>query len=65
MVAQDQDNDTLTYAISGQDASFFSVTPTTGEVKLANPLDYEVKGSSLGRPREGYGEVGALPVPSP
>ncbi|XP_004737588.1 cadherin-related family member 2 [Mustela putorius furo] len=41
LVAQDQDNDTLTYGISGPDASVFSVTPTTGEVKLANPLDYE------------------------
>lgn len=65
LVAQDQDNDKLTYGISGPDASVFSVTPTTGEVKLASPLDYEVNSSGLGRPQEGCGEVGALPVPSP
>lgn len=65
MAAQDRDNDPLTYGISGQFAYFFNVIPTTGEVKLASPLDYEVKGSSLGRPRQGGGEVGALPVLPP
>ncbi|XP_040301852.1 cadherin-related family member 2 isoform X1 [Herpailurus yagouaroundi] len=43
LVAQDRDQDPLTYGISGQFAYFFSVTPATGEVKLASPLDYEVK----------------------
>lgn len=65
MVAQDRDQDPLTYGISGQFAYFFTVTPATGEVKLASPLDYEVKGSSLGGPREGGGEVGALSVLPP
>ncbi|XP_059775641.1 cadherin-related family member 2 isoform X3 [Balaenoptera ricei] len=41
LIAQDQDNDPLTYEISGSYAYFFNVTPNTGEVKLANPLDYE------------------------
>ncbi|XP_027462531.1 cadherin-related family member 2 [Zalophus californianus] len=41
LVAQDQDKDPLTYGISGQTSYFFTVTPTTGEVKLASPLDYE------------------------
>ncbi|KAF3828354.1 hypothetical protein GH733_005051 [Mirounga leonina] len=41
LVAQDQDNDPLTYGISGQYSYFFKVTRTTGEVKLASPLDYE------------------------
>ncbi|XP_077751579.1 cadherin-related family member 2 isoform X2 [Canis aureus] len=41
LVAQDQDQDSLTYGISGQYAYFFTVTPATGEVKLASPLDYE------------------------
>ncbi|XP_057584441.1 cadherin-related family member 2 [Hippopotamus amphibius kiboko] len=41
LVAQDQDQDPLTYGISGSNAYFFSVTPNTGEVKLANLLDYE------------------------
>uniref|UniRef100_A0A2K5RPQ0 Cadherin-related family member 2 n=2 Tax=Cebus imitator TaxID=2715852 RepID=A0A2K5RPQ0_CEBIM len=41
LVAEDQDNDNLTYAMSGSNAYFFTVTPHTGEVKLASPLDYE------------------------
>ncbi|XP_036704706.1 cadherin-related family member 2 [Balaenoptera musculus] len=41
LIAQDQDNDPLTYGISGANAYFFNVTPNTGEVKLANLLDYE------------------------
>ncbi|GAB5567105.1 cadherin-related family member 2 isoform X1 [Prionailurus iriomotensis] len=41
LVAQDRDQDPLTYGISGQFAYFFNVTPATGEVKLASPLDYE------------------------
>ncbi|KAK2502460.1 hypothetical protein MC885_014653, partial [Smutsia gigantea] len=41
LVAQDQDNDKLTYGISGQNAYFFTVTPDTGKVELASPLDYE------------------------
>ncbi|XP_010944511.2 cadherin-related family member 2 isoform X1 [Camelus bactrianus] len=41
LAAQDRDNDPLTYGISGSYAYFFSVTPETGEVKLASLLDYE------------------------
>ncbi|XP_059864315.1 cadherin-related family member 2 [Delphinus delphis] len=41
LIAQDQENDPLTYRISGSYAYFFNVTPNTGEVKLANLLDYE------------------------
>nr|XP_035971610.1 cadherin-related family member 2 isoform X2 [Halichoerus grypus] len=41
LVAQDQDNDPLTYGISGPNSYFFMVNWTTGEVKLVNPLDYE------------------------
>uniref|UniRef100_A0A2K5EYB5 Cadherin-related family member 2 n=1 Tax=Aotus nancymaae TaxID=37293 RepID=A0A2K5EYB5_AOTNA len=41
LVAQDQDNDNLTYGMSGSNAYFFTVTPYTGEVTLASPLDYE------------------------
>ncbi|XP_037679036.1 cadherin-related family member 2 isoform X2 [Choloepus didactylus] len=43
MVAQDRDNDPLTYGISGSNSYFFTVTQATGEVKLASPLDYEVQ----------------------
>ncbi|XP_066128377.1 cadherin-related family member 2 isoform X1 [Saccopteryx bilineata] len=41
LVAEDQDQDPLTYGISGSKAYFFTVTSATGEVKLASPLDYE------------------------
>ena len=55
LVAQDQENDELQYGISGSNAYFFNVISHTGEVKLASPLDYEVKENSLGRPCEGQG----------
>ncbi|XP_052012425.1 cadherin-related family member 2 [Apodemus sylvaticus] len=41
LVASDNDNDKLTYGISGLYASYFSVNPDTGEVTLVSPLDYE------------------------
>lgn len=41
LAAEDLDHDPLTYGISGTYAYFFSVTPETGEVKLAYTLDYE------------------------
>lgn len=73
LIAKDQDQDPLTYGISGSYAYFFTVIATTGEVKLASPLDYEVKDSSLRKPRNGdrgHGEpwepasgvVGGCPV---
>ncbi|KAL1784711.1 cadherin-related family member 2 [Sigmodon hispidus] len=43
IVATDNDNDQLTYGISGPNSYFFSVTPDTGEVKLASLLDYELE----------------------
>ncbi|XP_045140892.1 cadherin-related family member 2 isoform X2 [Echinops telfairi] len=43
MVAKDQDGDKLTYGINGPKAYFFSVNSSTGEVKLASPLDYETE----------------------
>ncbi|KAM4819631.1 cadherin-related family member 2 [Thomomys bottae] len=41
--AKSDDPDPLTYAVSGEDGSFFSVPSNTGEVLLAKPLDYETK----------------------
>ncbi|XP_042523058.1 LOW QUALITY PROTEIN: cadherin-related family member 2 [Dipodomys spectabilis] len=41
LYAEDEDHDALTYAISGKDSTFFSVNPSTGEVKVASSLDYE------------------------
>ncbi|XP_013365087.1 PREDICTED: cadherin-related family member 2 isoform X2 [Chinchilla lanigera] len=43
IVAQDLDNDPLTYGISGTYAYFFSVNKDTGEVTLASPLDFETQ----------------------
>uniref|UniRef100_A0A8C3VLH9 Cadherin-related family member 2 n=1 Tax=Catagonus wagneri TaxID=51154 RepID=A0A8C3VLH9_9CETA len=43
LIAVDQDQDPLTYGISGSYAYFFSVIQATGEVKLASLLDYEVQ----------------------
>lgn len=58
LVATDSDGDTLTYGISGSYAYFFSVNPNTGEVKLASPLDFEVKSGGVGEAwREGVGRA--------
>lgn len=56
MAAKDLDGDPLTYGISGPNSFFFTVTPSTGEVKLASPLDYEVK--AVWKAREGAGRQG-------
>ena len=39
------DDDTLTYAISGADASSFTIIRTTGQIKVRDALDYETKNS--------------------
>ena len=38
-------NDTLTYSLSGQDASSFNIDDETGQLMTRVPLDYEVKRS--------------------
>ena len=44
--ANDADpNDTLTYSLSGQDASSFNIDDETGQLMTRVPLDYEVKRS--------------------
>jgi hypothetical protein len=65
LVAEDLDDDPLTYGISGSYRYFFSVTPDTGQVKLAYPLDYEVDGNSVGRAQRGEREGDAGPGPQP
>ena len=39
------DDDTLTYAIGGADASYFIIIRTTGQIKVREALDYETKNS--------------------
>ena len=39
------DDDTLTYAIGGADASSFTFIRTTGQIKVRDALDYETKNS--------------------
>ena len=43
--ATDEDNDTLTYSLSGTDASSFSIVSTTGQLQTRAALDYETKTS--------------------
>lgn len=56
LVANDSDKDPLTYGISGSHAYFFSVNSSTGEVKLASPLDFEVKSGGVGKVWRGSGQ---------
>ena len=39
----DEDNDNLTYSISGTDAEYFTINSENGEVFLKTPADYETK----------------------
>ncbi len=41
--ATDSDNDTLTYTLSGTDASSFSIVSTSGQLQTSAALDYETK----------------------
>ena len=41
--ATDPDGDTLTYNLSGIDATSFSIDPSSGQLKTKVPLDYETK----------------------
>ena len=41
--ATDDDNDTLTYALSGTDAESFTIDSTSGQLKTSAKLNYEVK----------------------
>ena len=43
--ATDADGDTLTYSLSGTDASSFSIDSTSGQLRTSASLDYETKAS--------------------
>ena len=43
--ANDADNDTLTYALGGTNASSFSMNSTNGQLRTSAALDYETKSS--------------------
>ena len=45
VAATDTENDTLTYTLSGNDASLFDIDSTTGQLKTNSALDYETKSS--------------------
>ena len=45
VAATDADNDTLTYTLSGTDASAFSIVSTTGQLQTKAALDSETKSS--------------------
>ena len=43
VTATDEDEDVLTYTLSGVDAAAFGIVSTTGQLKTRAPLDYEQK----------------------
>ena len=45
--ATDADDDTLTYALSGQDAGSFDIDTATGQLMTKAALDYETKSSYM------------------
>ena len=47
VAATDADNDTLTYTLSGTDASSFDIDRTSGQLKTKAALDYEIKTSYI------------------
>ena len=45
ITATDPDNDTLTYSLSGAEASHFSVVSSSGRIRVRSALDYETDNS--------------------
>ena len=43
VTATDEDEDVLTYSLSGVDAASFGIVSTTGQLQTRDPLDYEEK----------------------
>ena len=45
VAATDPENNSLTYTLTGTDAESFSIVSSTGQLRVKEPLDYEVKSS--------------------
>ena len=45
-IAEDADNDALTYSLSGTDAGLFTINATTGEVRFTDAPDFEIPGDA-------------------
>ena len=45
VAAQDPENDPLTYSLSGPDAASFSIVAGSGQLRVKEPLDFEIKSS--------------------
>ena len=45
-IAEDADNDALTYSLSGTDAGLFTINATTGEVRFTDAPDFEMPGDA-------------------
>ena len=60
----DPDNDALTYALAGRDASSFSIVTATGQLKTRAALNYERKNSYtlVVRARDPFNSYASLPI---
>ena len=47
VVAEDDDGDTLTYSISGSDASSFTIDSGTGQIKTKSGINYDYEGTAV------------------
>ena len=64
VAARDPDGDALVYTLSGADPQFFVLHPTTGQLRVNVPLDYEIRSSYsvVVRVADGRGAGGYIAV---
>ena len=45
VAAEDEENDPLTYSLTGTDAAAFNINPSSGQIRTKDAIDYEAKSS--------------------